>query len=56
LSAEEPHELDAPLTIAGRVVARMRIPVSLLFEIIRRLNEEMTRYERTFGEIRPPGS
>jgi len=38
------------------VVARLKVPVSLVFDVIRALNEEMTVYEQQFGEIRRPGS
>jgi hypothetical protein len=37
------------------VCARVRIPVSLIFDVLRALNEVMTNYERIFGEIRRPG-
>jgi Protein of unknown function (DUF3467) len=40
--------------IPCRVVARIRIPVTIMFDVIRVLNAEMTRYESTFGEIRKP--
>ena len=39
----------------ARVVTRAKAPTSGIFEMIRIMNEAMTRYERTFGEIRPPG-
>ncbi len=35
--------------------ARQSPSASGIFEMIRIMNEAMTRYERTFGEIRPPG-
>jgi hypothetical protein len=38
------------------VVARVRLPVALIFDVIRTLNDTMTEYEREFGEIRPPES
>jgi hypothetical protein len=37
-----------------RVVSRVRIPVTLIFDLIRTLNDNMTVYENVFGEIRPP--
>ena len=37
-----------------RIVSRIKIPVPLVFEVIRTLNEEMTKYEAEFGEIRRP--
>jgi hypothetical protein len=44
---------DPPLTLY-QVVARVRLPVTLVFEVIRTLNDEMTKYEKEFGEIRRP--
>jgi hypothetical protein len=37
------------------VVSRVKIPVTLIFDVVRALNENMTRYEETFGEISRPG-
>ena len=37
-----------------RIVSRVKIPVPLVFDVIRTLNEEMTKYEAEFGEIRRP--
>jgi hypothetical protein len=66
-----PHEFtidffaaDAPLdnysdVIPSSVTARVRIPVTLIFDLIRELNESMTTYEQAYGEIRgidPRGS
>lgn len=41
--------------VPARVVSRVKIPVTLIFDVLRALNENMTRYEETFGEIRRPG-
>lgn len=40
--------------IPCRVVARVKIPPTLVFDMIKTLNENMTRYEETYGEIRAP--
>jgi hypothetical protein len=32
----------------------VRIPVTVIFDVLRAVNEDMTRYESLFGEIRPP--
>jgi hypothetical protein len=37
-----------------RVVSRVKIPVTLIFDVLRALNDNMTRYERAYGEIRWP--
>ena len=51
-----PEDAEAPVTIPCRVVARVKIPVTLVFDVIRALNEQMTAYEEQFGEIQRPGS
>lgn len=38
-----------------QVVQRVKVPPSLLFEIMRALNENMTRYEESFGSIQRSG-
>lgn len=47
-------EEGSPPTVPMRVVSRVRIPVTLIFDVLRALNENMTRYETAFGEIRRP--
>ena len=37
-----------------QVVARLKIAPSLIFDLMRALNENMTSYEAKFGEIRRP--
>lgn len=41
----------SPVVVPCRVVSRIRIPVSVVFDVLRALNENMTRYESAFGEI-----
>jgi len=50
----EPEDPDAALQVPVRVVSRVRIPVTLLFEVLKALNTNMTGYEATFGPIRAP--
>jgi Protein of unknown function (DUF3467) len=38
-----------------RLVTRVRVPPSTVFEILRALNENMTHYEGRFGAIKTPG-
>ena len=52
----EPEDPEAALQVPVRVVSRVRIPVTLLFEVLKALNTNMTGYESTFGPIRAPGS
>jgi hypothetical protein len=51
-SEEDPERTVMPCL----VVSRIKIPVTLIFDVVRALNENMTRYEETFGEIRRPGA
>ena len=51
VDSEDP---DAPVRVECRVVSRVKIPVTVLFDVLRALNENMTRYEQVFGEIRRP--
>ena len=53
---EQPDDPDAPVRVGCRVVSRVKIPVTVLFDVLRALNENMTRYESVFGEIRRPES
>jgi hypothetical protein len=48
----DPH---SPIVVPCRVVARVKLPVTVVFDLIRAINENMTRYEQAFGEIRRPG-
>ena len=53
----QPSEADPERTVMPcLVVSRVKIPVTLIFDVVRALNENMTRYEETFGEIRRPGT
>jgi hypothetical protein len=51
---EDPDDPTSPLRIPVSVVVRIRVPTGLIFDVLRMLNEAMTRYEAIFGEIRRP--
>jgi hypothetical protein len=51
VAEREPAEEPSPL----RVVARIRVPVTMLFEMLRELNETLTEHEQRYGEIRGAG-
>lgn len=54
----QPAQTDTGQTVIRaphRLVARVRIPPTALFDIIRAINENMTHYESAFGQIRRPG-
>jgi hypothetical protein len=45
---------EGAVNVPCNVVARIKIPVGVVFDVIRTLNENMTRYEQRFGEIQRP--
>jgi hypothetical protein len=49
------QQSDTGVTVPCKVVARIKVPVGVIFDVIRALNDNMTKYEETFGEIRRPG-
>ena len=51
---EDPEDADSPPRMRCQVQSRVRIPVGLIFDLLRMINENMTRYEEMFGEISPP--
>ena len=54
--ATDPDDPASPVVVPCRVVSRVKVPVTLVFDVIRVLNQEMTNYEATFGEIRRPSA
>ena len=55
LPAEAVATPDGPvLKVPCRVTARVKVPPTLVFEMLRALNTNMTGYEQRFGEIRRP--
>lgn len=55
---DDPEDPNSPVRVPCRVVSRVKIPVSVVFDILRALNENMTQYEAKFGVISrrdPPG-
>jgi hypothetical protein len=49
--AREPPDEDEPIKVPVRVTSRVRVPPTILFDILRALNQNMTTYEMTFGTI-----
>jgi hypothetical protein len=47
----QPFLLTGP---SAKVVSRVRIPPTIVFDLLRTLNQNLTEYERTFGEIKRP--
>jgi hypothetical protein len=51
----DPDDDESPIEVPCDVVARVKIPPTVIFEVLRALNENMTSYEIRHGEIRKPG-
>lgn len=43
------------VVVPCRVTSRVKVPPTLLFDLLSALNENMTLYEEAFGEIKRPG-
>jgi hypothetical protein len=50
-STQPPSSADGDV-LPARVVARVKIPPTVIFDLMRALNINMTNYEQTFGSIR----
>lgn len=50
----DPDDPGSPVRVPCRVVARVKIPVTVAFDVLRAINENMTRYEAMFGQITRP--
>jgi Protein of unknown function (DUF3467) len=50
-NAEDP---ESPALVPCRVVSRVKIPPTLIFNVLQALNDNMTQYESKFGEIKRP--
>lgn len=51
---DESADVDEPVTVPCTVVSRVRIPTTLIYEVFRALDENLDRYEKTWGEIQGP--
>lgn len=45
---------ESAVVVPVHVVARVKIPVTLMFDLLRALNASMTVYEAEWGDIRSP--
>jgi hypothetical protein len=50
-----PGSGEDPVRIPCKVVSRIRIPPSLIFEVIKAINTNMGKYEQNYGPIPEPG-
>lgn len=52
----DPGDPESPGVVPCRVVARIKIPPTLIFDVLQALNQNMTKYEAKYGEIKRPDS
>lgn len=50
----DPNDPDSPSVVPARVVVRVRMPPTLVFDVIRTINARMEAYEAEWGEIQRP--
>jgi hypothetical protein len=50
----DPDDPESPPIVPARVVARVRVPPTIVFELLRAINARMEAYEAEWGEIRGP--
>lgn len=60
VSSGPPQEASTPggervIRAPHRLVSRIRVPPTSVFDIIRTINQNLTLYEQKFGQIRLPG-
>jgi hypothetical protein len=60
VNSQPPQEAQTPdgervIRAPHRMVARVRIPPTSVFDILRTINQNLTLYEQKFGQIRTPG-
>lgn len=56
MQVPERNEEDGSMIVPHRVTARIHVPPTLVFSILRALNEQLATYERAYGDIKDPGS
>lgn len=54
LSPMQPED-DSPAVVVCPVVSRLKVPVTVLFEMLQAMNGTMTEYEHQFGPITRSG-
>ena len=50
----DPDDPESQLVLPARIVARIRIPPTQAFDLIRAISGTIERYEAAWGEIVPP--
>jgi len=52
---EPPRQVGDDLVVPVRVVARVKIPPTLVFDLIQTINNNLSRYEARYGKIPSSG-
>ena len=47
---------DGDVVQPARVVARVKLPPTVVFSVLRALNENLTAYEASYGPVKEPGT
>lgn len=47
-----PRQTEDGLVVPAKVVSRLKISPTLIFDLLRTINHNMTRYEAAFGDIK----
>jgi hypothetical protein len=50
----DPADPESEVSIVCRIVVRVRVPLTMMFDFIREMNHSLTGYEQEHGEIRRP--
>lgn len=53
--AGQPVQGADGVTVAARLTARVKMPPTLVFEVMKALNENLAGYEQQYGPIKRPG-
>ncbi|MEX2423409.1 MAG: DUF3467 domain-containing protein [Acidimicrobiia bacterium] len=49
------QDAQGNVTVPARIVARVKIPPTVAFDVVRTLNTNLTKYEAKYGPIQKPG-
>lgn len=53
---EDPEKPESKSVLPCVVVARIKVPVTIVFEMLKALNQNLTKYEDRFGKVDYPKS
>jgi hypothetical protein len=53
--SQPPQPDQSVVKVPCRVVTRLRVPPTVMLEVLHAMNENLNRYQSMFGEVRRPG-